>query len=310
MYLIRVLPRPVERRCGGLCERHVGDLLLVEFAGLEGLFAAGDVHRSHPLGVGDDVEGQPVVIARQDVEIGLEVAGRGSRGGIEREGDDVRPSVGVECHAGAHVRDVEIEALGRKQLFGVGRCQQDAAHLFPGVAAALDREVEDRGEAVEAELDWLAFVGFAAFGVAEAEHLGHEGVRCAVVGVAQLGAQVAEGNGGRLSADCGVRIEGQVLPVSGAGGQLAFEGELIAVENESPGIRRKFGASGDGEEHAHGVAVLPRSGEGRSVDLDIGAAVLVDDRFGVDFYKRVVAGRRRSAGFVAVTACEQCGGDR
>lgn len=103
---------------------------------------------------------------------------------------------------------------------------------------------------VEAELDRLAFVGFAAFGVAEAEHLGHEGIRCAVVGVALLGAQVAEGNGGRLSADCGVGIEGQVLPVSGAGGQLAFEGELIAVEDESSGLRRKFGASGDGEEHA------------------------------------------------------------
>ena len=302
---VQILSRPVERRSPGRPEGDVGGLFPVEHAGCEFPFGivAGDGHRADLFRFGDDVEREPVVVAGQDVEVGLECVGCGSRSGVEAQSDDVRPGPGVEDDVSPEGRDVEVDALGRERLFVVLRRQQDVADRVAGARSALHRQVEDRGETVEAESDLFTFIGFTLFGIAESEHLGHEGVRCAVELAAFLTPQVPEGNAGRVSADRRMGVEGHVLPLAGRSGKFALEGERVGVVDEPLGFR-ECRASGYGVEHAHGVSLFPCSGEPVAVHVDVGAGLVLVDR-GMESDKGSAAGRCRGIGFVAVAACEQ-----
>ena len=178
------------------------------------------------------------------------------------------------------------------------------ADRVAGACSSLYPQVEDRGEAVEAEFNRFAFVGFNLLGIAESEHFGHEGVRCTVELTAFLAPQVSEGNAGRVSADRCMGVEGHVLPLAGRGGELALESECVVVVDEPPGFR-ECGASGDGIEHAHGIPLFPRSGEPVSVHVDVGAGLVVGVDCGLESDRGHAAGRCRGVGLVAVAACEQ-----
>ena len=119
----------------------------------------------------------------------------------------------------------------------VFRSQQQVADLV-GIVSAFYLQIENRGQAAEGESDRIAFVGFARFGIGEAQDGGRQRVGGAVESVAALGAQVAERNAGFGAVYGRMGIESHVLPRTALRRQLSFECEVVVVVGERP----KFGS--------------------------------------------------------------------
>lgn len=152
---VDVLVGPVERRGrnGGRGQR--ADLFLVEDTRLERLVGTVDLYGGHLFGGGDDVQIQ-VVIARQDIEEGVQLSCGRCRPAVEVYQNRLRPFFRVECGCGGlSLCQVEIQGFGRQEIVAFRR-QQHAANRVGGRIGQV--EIQDRRQPLHIEADPFAAV--------------------------------------------------------------------------------------------------------------------------------------------------------